>query len=89
MNPYSAAVARPNTDVPKSASTIADPIPIKSGRFKRLPIWAAILIWLGITAGIFFGFYMFDNYVSTNYDGYGGYLSEITDGKIDLDTLVN
>ena len=89
MNPYSAAVARPNTDVPKAASTIADPIPIKSGRFKRLPIWAAILIWLGVTAGILFVFYMFDNYFSTNYDGYGEYLSEISDSKINLDSLTN
>lgn len=89
MNPYSAAVARPSTDVPKSASTATASIPFKSGKLKRLPFWAAILIWLAVTAGIFFGTYMFNNYVTSNYSGYGEYLSEITDGKIDLDSLIN
>lgn len=56
---------------------------------KRLPIWAAILIWLAVSAAIFFGAYAFDDHVNSAYGSYSEYFSEITDGKIDIDAMID
>lgn len=74
----------------KSHETILDKIdstakytPAKTR--KRLPVWAAILIWLAIAGGVFFGAYTFDNYVKSSFNGYNGYINEITGGKISIE----
>ena len=55
-----------------------------SSKKKRLPAWASVLIWLVVAAAIFFGAYIFDRHVRSNYDNYGNFIYEITDGKIDV-----
>ena len=51
---------------------------------KRLPIWAAFLIWLAVAGCIFFGAFMLDGHVRKTYQSYSNYLYEITGGKIDI-----
>lgn len=56
---------------------------------KRLPVWAAVFIWLAVAGGVFFGAYTFDNYVNKTYSGYNEYINEITDGKISIEAILN
>jgi hypothetical protein len=55
-----------------------------SSSSRRIPIWASILIWIVIAGGIFFGAYSFDRYVRNNYENYGNFIYQITDGKVDM-----
>lgn len=56
---------------------------------KRLPVWAAVFIWLAVAGGVFFGAYSFDNYVKKTYSGYNEYINVITDGKISIEAILN
>lgn len=56
---------------------------------KRLPVWAAVFIWLAVAGGVFFGAYTFDNYVKKTYSGYNEYINVITDGKISIEAILN
>lgn len=53
---------------------------------KKLPAPAAILLWAMLAAAIFLGFFFLNRFVQTTYGGYPGFIREITNGKIELDT---
>jgi hypothetical protein len=57
----------------------------KSKEQRRLPVPAAILLWVMIAAVLFLGFYYLNQHVKSAYGSYGAFLSALTNGKLSLD----
>ncbi len=52
----------------------------------KIPVFLTVIIWIFAAGVLFGGFYFLDSYVNTTYGGYGSFIYDITDGKIDLNT---
>ena len=71
------------------AESLDNPLKSASSRnaSRRLPVWAAALIWLAVTAGVFCGAYMLNSFVQQKYGTYVNCIYQLTDGKIDVSSF--
>ncbi len=58
------------------------PMPPKKKRSPRAA--AMVLMWIVVSAAIFFGCIFLDNYIKTSYGSYGNFIKTITNGQVDL-----
>jgi hypothetical protein len=56
----------------------------KGSQHKKMPVTAAVLLWMMVAAALFIGFFFFNRYVQTSFGGYAPFIRELTNGKVDL-----
>jgi hypothetical protein len=65
----------------------------RSGRVRkskgRMPVAAAILLWIMVAAVLFLGFYYLNQHVMTVYGSYGVFINALTNGRLNLDASVD